>query len=211
MPSIFQSKNPSSRKKLYWFSQIYGWLFYVVLLGIINQLNNSTGESVLLINMLVTFVLGVSVSHLYREVILRLHWLKLSISQIIPRVLLACIFFGCVFLVVHTFISEVILYGSWPRMEGLEILQLIINLSGMFVIWSLLYFLFHFIENYRKEEIKNLKWQAAKNEIELNKLKSQLNPHFIFNALNSIRALVDENPKKAKDSITRLANILRSS
>ena len=33
-------------------------------------------------------------------------------------------------------------------------------------------------------------------EIELNNLKSQLNPHFIFNALNSIRALVDENPIK---------------
>ena len=49
------------------------------------------------------------------------------------------------------------------------------------------------------------------NEIELNNLKSQLNPHFIFNALNSIRALVDENPKKSKHSITQLSNILRNS
>lgn len=211
MTSILQSKDLSSRKRLYWFSQIYGWLFYIVLLGIINQLNNNSGESILLINMLVTFVLGVSISHLYRELILRLHWLKLSISQIIPRVLLACLFFGCAFLALHTFISEVLLYGSWPQMEGLEILQLIINLSGIFVIWSLLYFLFHFIENYKKEEIKNLKWQAAKNEIELNKLKSQLNPHFIFNSMNSIRALVDEDPGKSKDAITKLSNILRSS
>ena len=39
-------------------------------------------------------------------------------------------------------------------------------------------------------------------EIELNNLKSQLNPHFIFNALNSIRALVDENPEKSKQAIT---------
>jgi len=42
-------------------------------------------------------------------------------------------------------------------------------------------------------------------------LKSQLNPHFIFNALNSIRALVDENPQKCKKAITQLSNILRSS
>lgn len=211
MPSILQSKDPASRKRLYWFSQIYGWLFYIVLLGIINQLNKNSNESVLLVNMLVTFALGVSISHVYREVILRLHWLKLSISQIIPRVLLACLFFGCTFLALHTFISEVIIYGSWPHMEALEIIQLVINLSGMFIIWSLLYFLFHFIQNYKKEEIKNLKWQAAKNEIELNKLKSQLNPHFIFNSMNSIRALVDEDPGKSKDAITKLSNILRSS
>jgi LytS/YehU family sensor histidine kinase len=42
-------------------------------------------------------------------------------------------------------------------------------------------------------------------------LKSQLNPHFIFNALNSIRALVDENPAKSKQAINQLSNILRNS
>jgi LytS/YehU family sensor histidine kinase len=41
-------------------------------------------------------------------------------------------------------------------------------------------------------------------------LKSQLNPHFIFNCMNSIRALIDEDPVKAKDSVTRLSSILRS-
>lgn len=161
--------------------------------------------------MAVTFGLGILISHLYRAVILKLHWLKLSIPQLIPRVLVACIVFGGAFLLLHTLISDILIEGKWPQMEALEILQLVINLAGMFMIWSLLYFLFHFIENYKKEEIKNLKWQAAKNEIELNKLKSQLNPHFIFNSMNSIRALVDENPQKAKDSITKLSNILRSS
>ena len=71
--------------------------------------------------------------------------------------------------------------------------------------------MFHFVNNYKKEEIKNLKWQAAKNEIELNKLKSQLNPHFIFNSMNSIRALVSEDPKLAKEAITQLSNVLRNS
>jgi two-component system LytT family sensor kinase len=48
-------------------------------------------------------------------------------------------------------------------------------------------------------------------EIELSNLKSQLNPHFIFNALNSIRALVDENPTKSKQAINQLSSILRNS
>ncbi len=79
--------------------------------------------------------------------------------------------------------------------------------SLIFFLWAVLYFIYHYFERYNT----SLKHQAAMNEIELNNLKSQLNPHFIFNALNSIRALVDENPKKSKNSITQLSNILRSS
>src|SRR5690606_26503377 len=133
------------------FSQIYGWLFYVILLGIINQLDENSHDLELLANMAVTFGLGVFISHLYRAVILKLNWLKLSIAQLIPRVLVACIIFGAAFLLLHTFVSDIILAGRWPQLEWLEILQLLINLSGMFMIWSLLYFLFHFIENYKKE------------------------------------------------------------
>jgi LytS/YehU family sensor histidine kinase len=48
-------------------------------------------------------------------------------------------------------------------------------------------------------------------ELELKTIKSQINPHFIFNALNSIRALVDEDPQRARQAITELSNILRSS
>jgi LytS/YehU family sensor histidine kinase len=112
---------------------------------------------------------------------------------------------------VHTLISDIIISGQQPSFQPLVVLQTTLNLSVNFVMWSLLYFLFHFIQNYRKEEIKNLQWQALSTEVELNKLKSQLNPHFIFNSMNSIRALVDENPSKSKDSITQLSNILRSS
>jgi LytS/YehU family sensor histidine kinase len=48
-------------------------------------------------------------------------------------------------------------------------------------------------------------------ELELKTIKSHINPHFIFNSLNSIRALVDENPERARKAITELSNILRSS
>ena len=48
-------------------------------------------------------------------------------------------------------------------------------------------------------------------ELELQTIKAHINPHFIFNSLNSIRALVDENPLRARKAITELSNILRSS
>lgn len=77
----------------------------------------------------------------------------------------------------------------------------------IFFLWTVFYFTYHYFDRYNK----SLKYEASMIEIELNNLKSQLNPHFIFNALNSIRALVDENPIKSKQAINQLANILRNS
>ncbi|NNE56357.1 MAG: histidine kinase [Flavobacteriales bacterium] len=85
----------------------------------------------------------------------------------------------------------------------------ILNFSALFLIWNLIYFTVHFFENLKATEIRNLELNAAKKEIELMSFKNQLNPHFLFNSLNSIRALVDENPKKAKEAITTLSRILR--
>ncbi len=199
------------QQNIYWISQIYGWLLYIVLMGILNQLSGVELNALLISNLLVTFTLGILISHLYREIILKLNWLKLQIIKLIPRIIVACVLFGAVFFILHTFISDLIIAGQEYVFNWLDLIRSVINQTVTFMLWSLLYFLFHFIQNYRQEEIKNLKWQAARNEMELNKIKSQLNPHFIFNSMNSIRALVEEEPKKAKDSITRLSNILRSS
>ncbi|MEQ8907631.1 MAG: histidine kinase [Vicingaceae bacterium] len=201
----------TSKHNLYWVSQICGWLIFVTLMGILNKLDGAEMNFDVLLTLSTTFVLGVISSHLYRKLILKLNWLKLKIVELIPRVIGASIVFGALFILVHTFVTETFIAGESFQLVWNEVLQLVLNLAVVFMLWSLLYFLFHFIRNYRKEEIKNLQWQALQNELELNKLKSQLNPHFIFNSMNIIRALVDEDPKKSKDSITRLSNILRSS
>jgi len=199
------------REKLYWTSQFSGWLIYVLLMWILNRLDGQGMNWYFFLNLLTTFLLGIVISHGYRLLIINFNWLRYKIIQLIPRVIITSVLCGAVLFISHSFISEVLIAGDWPTYKGLEILQTTINLAVIFMLWSLLYFLFHFIQNYRKEEIKNLKWQALSTEVELNKLKSQLNPHFIFNSMNSIRALVEEDPSKSKDSITQLSNILRSS
>ena len=77
--------------------------------------------------------------------------------------------------------------------------------------WTLIYYFFHYIEKSRKQQLDTLKLEALVKELELKTIKSHINPHFIFNALNSIRALIDENPLRARKAITELSNILRSS
>ncbi|HAA15736.1 MAG TPA: histidine kinase [Cytophagales bacterium] len=110
--------------------------------------------------------------------------------------------------------ETVITEGETAKLTLFEQLLMPVNLisimsTGLIVyfIWCTIYFMFHYVESYNQ----TLKYEATINEIELNKLKSQLNPHFIFNALNSIRALVDEDPRKSKIAITQLSTILRNS
>lgn len=83
--------------------------------------------------------------------------------------------------------------------------------TPIFIVWLSIYVLWHYIEFANAEALKQLKLESLIKELELKTIKSQINPHFIFNALNSIRALVDEDPERARKAITELSNILRSS
>ncbi len=78
-------------------------------------------------------------------------------------------------------------------------------------LWLLIYLVWHYIEKNRNNQLDRLKLETTVKELELKTIKSHINPHFIFNSLNSIRALVDENPQRARRAITELSNILRSS
>lgn len=81
----------------------------------------------------------------------------------------------------------------------------------LIALWLLLYMVWHFVEKNRNDQVDRLQLEKNVKELELKTIKSHINPHFIFNSLNSIRALVDENPERARTAITELSNILRSS
>ena len=61
----------------------------------------------------------------------------------------------------------------------------------------------------RRQQEKEAHLHLGLREAELRALEAQISPHFLFNCLNSIRGLVIENPARAQDMITRLANIMR--
>lgn len=200
-----------NKKQLYWISQITGWLLYAVIVGIFNVITGNKLSSELLYSLISIFLIGLSIAHFFRLIIVKLNWMRFSISQLIPRVLIGTIVASVIVYFLKSIIIERLIVDHAYEFNLAEAFPSIISWTILYLIWSLLYFLFHFINNYRQEEIKNLRWQAAKNEIELNKLKSQLNPHFIFNSMNSIRALINEDPNLAKEAITQLSNVLRNS
>ncbi len=92
-----------------------------------------------------------------------------------------------------------------------NVIFLILAAMVIISIGMLIYFSINYFENYKKKEIESLIWEAAVKDYELKTLRSQLNPHFMFNAMNSIRALIEEDPESAKSALTKLSNILRYS
>jgi LytS/YehU family sensor histidine kinase len=83
--------------------------------------------------------------------------------------------------------------------------------SMVFFIWFAIYCGYGVLEQRREGELRAVQAEKALKDAELSGLRAQLNPHFLFNALNSIRALVSYEPALAEDAITRIARILRHS
>lgn len=81
----------------------------------------------------------------------------------------------------------------------------------LIALWLLIYMVWHYLVRNQKDELDKISLAKTVKELELKTIKSHINPHFIFNSLNSIRALVEENPRRARTAITELSNILRSS
>jgi two-component system LytT family sensor kinase len=199
-----------NRKKVYWLSQVSGWLLFAV----VNIIIFASFEEFNLSRLLIIFYLGfagVCLTHIYRSIIRKKDWLSLPLRQIIPRVLLSSVIIGTliVLLIYAVNLSTGIYHFSRLRVGGFIFSSF--NISIVVLVWGLIYFSVHYFENYKKAEIESLIWEAAVKDFELKTLKSQLNPHFMFNALNSIRALIQEDPNNAQNAVTKLSNILRYS
>jgi two-component system, LytTR family, sensor kinase len=81
----------------------------------------------------------------------------------------------------------------------------------LFLSWSALYFGIKYWRQSQQEQQQALRAAALAKEAELQMLRYQLNPHFLFNSLNSAIALIRENPARAEKMIGELSEFLRYS
>ena len=83
--------------------------------------------------------------------------------------------------------------------------------TTIFLIWLFIITaikLYHYINQVK---INQIQLESSLRESQLNTLKGQINPHFMFNSLNNIRGLILEDATRARDMITRLSEMLRYS
>lgn len=196
-----------SKIKIYWILQIGGWSLFAAINIVLTYLQDTLNVYYFIYAILISGWYIVS-THLFRYFIIKWEWLSAKIKEVLFKGIVSVFVLSILNFFVHLLIW--LLLGALDIKYDLDPVNIGVYLLAtllIYFVWTLFYFIFHYFERYNRA----LKYEALKNEIELNNLKSQLNPHFIFNALNSIRALVDENPAKSKDAITQLSSLLRSS
>lgn len=199
-------------KKLYWGAQLLGWTGYsclIYLAAYINKPNEITTE--LLIQLLFMTFSCILFSHLMRIFMLRRKWLNKKLVALIPRIILISL--SCSVLIEYSLstMEYLLLNEKNAYLSPGRVILNILALSMLIICWNGIYYTYHFFQKSRKQELDNISLEASKNEIELKNLRSQLNPHFLFNSLNSIRALIDIEPQHAKSAVTTLSNLLRKS
>lgn len=198
-----------TRTRLYWGLQIGGWTLYA-LIEIITSLVAAGEQGVSPGRVIFLSYEGLScllLTHIFRQIAVRRNWLESGLTRASLRVIISVMIMSMVMFLLRIPAAYALgLYDPVIFTPGV-FLGLSAVYSVIFFLWTVIYFIYHYFDRFNK----SLKLEASVREIELNNLKSQLNPHFIFNALNSIRALIDEDPVRAKQAVTQLSNLLRSS
>ncbi len=204
----------------YWACQVIGWGL-LLLINLFFAISFDKYNFHFLSRISISVALGILISHFMRLVILRFRLLLRPIDKQIIGFVSITIFFAIIFGLSESMLANLfgLRLGSEKRLPVSYMLtSAIIYSFGYLFIWNCIYFIYHYIEKSRKQSLINLELESLVRELELKSIQSELriikshiNPHFIFNALNSIRALVDEDPPRARKAITELSNILRSS
>lgn len=196
-----------NKKRAYWFSQVLGWLFYATFMILGAYIVSSNFKPIMALPIIIEAAFFFAITHIFRLFSKKWGWLQLPATRLMPKMLASIVLMAIPVYFIRVGVSYFSGNYTSSLLSGTNITGNIIGNFIVLFIWTSLYYAYHYFERYNL----SLKYEVAMNRMELDRLKSQLNPHFIFNALNSIRALVDEDPQRSKQAINHLSNILRSS
>ena len=215
-----QVKLQRARERLYVLCQVGGWgVFWSMQIGFSrafgrliphitkpDELSETAALGVFIL-------LGILLTHYARPLMTRRGWKEMSWRALVPRVLGMAAFLSLIWMLVGFGYTFGVVRSPLPTHFSPMLMMLLVWIQGvsLFVGWLCLYFFYHIYERLNRLQLEQLRLTASVKEAELRALKSQINPHFLFNSLNSLRALIDEDAPRARESVTRLANMLRYS
>jgi LytS/YehU family sensor histidine kinase len=202
------------RTRAYWLCQVAGWSVVGAMGVVVHPENWASGEiQTTLFNWGLGVTTGIGVTHLFRSYAKRHGWARLPLRQLAPRIISATFLLGAAAVGVEeaATATELLepLASSRSEAYGRRVVDSFLSASVLMGAWILIYFGVHAAWNYRQAEVNRWKLQARAETARLEALKLQLNPHFFFNSLTSVRSLISEAPKRAKKMVARLARLLR--
>lgn len=198
-----------NKNKLYWFFQIVGWSLYNIN-EVFQYIQQYGYDNSMVLNALVNIVLSIFLTHVFRIIVKKFNWTILNLSQLAIRLGIGVLLMTTI-LVAANIPLDAKYTGELLNERPILVIEYFINLAKPLLVWALFYMFYNYSEEKRSREVEEIKLKSSIRETEAKVLRAQMNPHFMFNALNSIRALVLEDPTRAQQGITQLSNILRSS
>ncbi len=195
----------------FWILHISGWLVYSGSAAIISYRRQWTDVRQLLL-ILVPFVggflIGIPLRYFYKKIRLHERPLKYLILIALGASLIGTTFW----LGIDAVFSLLIPHPAGPPMTFIQIyVHYVVNGGVPLFGWTTLYFSIKARREWKQQELRTEEANSLAQSAQLTMLRYQLNPHFLFNTMNSIRALVDEDETKAREMITELSEFLRYS
>lgn len=197
----------SSRQRTFWVFQIGGWIGYFLLRCFHSMVDGSFTvlefAPIAFVFTLIGFVLTFGLRYLYRFV------REMPLPVIILVTFVASALVGALFSAIETTSIPFFIPGSEPY-QGIQKLGNAMFESTVVFAWSAIYFGYHYYESLQDQKEQVLKATALAHQAQLQMLRYQLNPHFLFNTLNAISTLVlDKSEADANHMLTKLSSFLR--
>lgn len=137
-----------------------------------------------------TSLINIIINHISSAALLILVW------QLISKNLVESLWLGD-----YNYNSFYFLGLSWRIISGLI----------FYAIAAMVYYFKQYYDSFKEQELQEAQLRTLVREAELNALKLQINPHFLFNSLNSVSSLTISNPEIARDMVIKLSEYLRYS
>ena len=199
------------RNQLYWTLQFGGWFAWALNEALLYT-NQYGWKWAWVFSSLANIVLAIFLTHQYRRISNHFHWQDLSLFRMLQWNSLALLFMASCLVGLNIPLDYTFLQESYDvSLSPFIVVQILFNFMKPLAIWQLIYFFFQYSNKKLEMEREQDRLERTIQETEGKVLRAQMNPHFVFNALNSVRALITEDPQKAKKGINQLSKLLRSS
>lgn len=201
---------------IYWKCQLIGWGVFTIVTYLALIIGYPEGNG-FFARAIITCGFGLSFTHFIRWVIKRFKvFNKKFSSQIIYLLLITLIItfianLGYVLLLYHTGTLD---KNQIQKVTGASLTRTFFYLYYQELMvafgWVSIYFLIHYIKGIRIVEKERANMQIKLIESEAQTLRAQMNPHFIFNSMNSIKSLINKNEiEKAANYLTTFSKLIR--
>lgn len=203
---------------LYWKCQLIGWLSAAAYWAFTAYLAGDFNVGLGLTYFLLDIVIGIAVTHAYRQFAHAKGWTSLDLPQLPGRIIPAIVVTGMVYMllvIVKNYYARMFFYTpiGYSFADSFKQNFIAITATGirLMAIWILAFHLYHYAILQIKATKENARLMLIAKESQLNNLSAQLNPHFFFNSLNTIKALAATDPASARRAIDLLSDLLRTS